>query len=70
MTKYLITIVTVGVILFLGTSIDIQSRTEAVRNAPADELLAIYAAGRVEGATEEVNLRPQLHGSVAELRLP
>jgi HlyD family secretion protein len=67
MTKYLITILTVGAILFLGTSIDFQSRTEPVRDAPSDELLAIYASGRVEGATEEINLRPQLHGSVAEL---
>ncbi len=39
MTKYLITIVTVGAILFLGMSIDIQSRTAPVRNARADEVV-------------------------------
>ena len=67
MTKYLITIATVGSILYLGLSIDTHSRREPVRVAPADEPTAIYTSGRVEGAAKEVNLRPQLPGRVAEI---
>ncbi|MHB0956071.1 MAG: HlyD family secretion protein [Pirellulaceae bacterium] len=67
MIKYLITIATVGSIIFLGMSINSSSRTEAVHSDMSDEPTAIYASGRVEGATKEINLRPQLPGRVAEI---
>ncbi len=68
MIKYITAILTVGSIVFLGMAIDTQSRTEPVRIASTDEPTAIHASGCVEGATEEINLRPQLHGCVAEIR--
>lgn len=67
MVKYLLTTLTVATILFFGVSIDYQSRTPPVRHDASDGPQPIYASGRVEGATEEVNLRPQLNGRVAEL---
>lgn len=69
MPKYLITLPIVVVILILGVSIDFQSHAVPVRQEATDRSQAIHASGRVEGATEEINLRPQLPGRVSELPL-
>ncbi len=67
MPRLLIIIPTLGVILLLGLSIDLQSHSPPVRHEATDGALDIFASGRVEGATEEINLRPQLQGRVADL---
>jgi multidrug resistance efflux pump len=58
--------VTAGVVV-LGVGIDIQSRTPVVRPAPSDEPAPIYASGKIEGATPEVALRPQIAGKITAI---
>lgn len=67
MIKYAVTLLTVGAVVWLGLSIDTRSRSAPVRDAGPAEPESIHASGHVEGATEEIQLRPQFEGRVAEL---
>lgn len=67
MAKYLIIAIgTVGIVT-AGLVIQSQSRTTPERPARPTGPATIYAAGRIEGATEELRLRPQLDGRIVEL---
>jgi ABC exporter DevB family membrane fusion protein len=67
MTKF--AMLTAGVVLVagLGFVLDAQSRVRVVRSEPSGESETIFAVGRVEGATPEIELRPRLAGRIVEL---
>ncbi len=67
MFRFLLVAVAASAIVVLGFVIDAQSRAPAVHDTPAALPFAIYAPGRVEGATPEVELRPQLTGRVVQV---
>jgi multidrug resistance efflux pump len=67
MTKYLLLIAGVGLIAGLGVVIDAQSRMPVHRPPRAEAASSIYATGRIEGATPEIELRPQLAGRVVRV---
>ncbi len=67
MIKYVATLLTVGSIVYLGLSIDTRSRSAPVRDPEPAAPETIFASGHVEGAIEEIQLRPQFEGRVAEL---
>ncbi len=69
MVKYIISMIAVGSIVFLGLAIDTQSRIQPARQAVPTGPTDIFANGRVEGASEELELLPQLHGRVAKLQI-
>ncbi len=69
MTKYIITIIAVVSILFLGLAIDTQSRPEPARSVLPAGPDVIHASGRVEGAGEEIELRTLLHGRVQRVNV-
>ena len=56
----------VGAVAILGMTIDIQSRTPIVRPNRSAEPSFIFASGRIEGVTSEIELRPQLARMVVE----
>ncbi|MEE8450710.1 MAG: HlyD family efflux transporter periplasmic adaptor subunit [Thermoguttaceae bacterium] len=67
MTKYILVILGVTAIVALGMMIDAQSSTPTTRSAESLEPTAIFALGRIEGRTPEVELRPRLAGRVVEV---
>lgn len=68
MTKYAISITAVMSIVLLGLQVDRQSRGLPEHSEGIDlSGSAIFCSGRVEGAGEEIELRPQLAGRVAEV---
>jgi len=69
MTKYYLIAGGLVAIAALGVWIDHRSRSATRHEEPAPTELAIYAPGRVEGASAEVELRPQLHGRVSAVRV-
>jgi HlyD family secretion protein len=50
----------------LGLAIDIQSSAPVVRPERSADPSQIFASGRIEGATEEIALRPQLAGRITQ----
>lgn len=56
-----------AVVVVLGFVIDAQSRVPVVRQEVPPGEYGIYAAGRIEGAAPEIELRPQLAGRVEEV---
>ena len=67
MAKYLLLAVSVTAVLILGFMIDVQSHTPMIRQSQPSESNAIFAAGRIEAATPEIELRGRLRGRVAEI---
>lgn len=67
MIKYIAIALGITGIVSGGLVIQSQSRTTPERPAPRPGPATIYAAGRIEGATEEIRLRPQLDGRIVEL---
>lgn len=65
MTKTLLVLVGVLGIGALSLLIDVQSRAGAVHSPPPTGQCAIAAPGRIEGATEEIELHLQLTGRVS-----
>ena len=65
--KFTFVIVAVILIGVLGFVIDAQSRTPVIRPESQPGGCTIFAAGRVEGATQEIELRFQLSGRIEEL---
>jgi multidrug resistance efflux pump len=64
--------IAVGIVLtvaIVGVSltIDFQSRSPADRPPPDNAPQLIYASGRIEGATAEIKLRPQLAGRITSI---
>jgi HlyD family secretion protein len=57
----------IGVVALLGLTIDVQSRVPADRLDRTPEPSLIFASGRIEGATSEIELRPQLAGRIAQV---
>ena len=67
MIRFVALIAGVGLVGVLGFVIDAQSRVPVVRQEIPPGQHAIFANGRVEGATQEIDLRPQLAGRVDEI---
>lgn len=67
MTKYIAIAMGITGIVAGGLVIQNQSRTVPERPAPLTGPAKIFAAGRIEAATEEVRLRPQLDGRIERL---
>jgi HlyD family secretion protein len=68
MTKLILITCAVTSVVFLGILVDYQSRGPAVRSNVEWSQDAIFASGRVEGASLEIELRPRLAGRIVELR--
>ncbi len=60
-------IVLTAAIVGLSVALDVQSRSPAERQGPDVSRRLICASGRIEGATPEIKLRPQLAGRVAKV---
>jgi len=67
MLKFLFAIAAAALVAVLGFVIDAQSRTPVVHPRLDPATLSIYAPGRVEGASPETELRPQLAGRVVRV---
>ncbi len=67
MLKYLVMLLSVVLIVMLAVTIDARSRPPVHHEPPAAVRNVIYAPGRIEGATAEIELRPQIAGRVAEV---
>lgn len=67
MTRYALLAAGLAVIVGLGLAIDAQSRMPAHRPVNHSPPHSIFAPGRVEGATPEIELRIQLDGRIEEL---
>ena len=67
MARIAVIVAAVTVIGVLGFVIDAQSRVPVVRHEIPPGEYAIFATGRVEGTTPEIELRPQLAGRVEEI---
>ena len=67
MVKYLVIAMGVTGIVAGGLVIQNQSRSIPQRPAATGGPATIYAAGRIEAATEEIRLRPQLDGRILHL---
>lgn len=67
MLKYLVMLLSVVLIAALAVTIDARSRPPVHREAPPETRDVVYAPGRIEGATPEIELRPQIAGRVAEV---
>jgi multidrug resistance efflux pump len=57
----------IGAVAVLGMTIDVQSRVPASRLDRSPEPSLIFASGRIEGATPEIELRPQLAGRISRV---
>jgi multidrug resistance efflux pump len=57
----------IAAIAILGMTIDIQSRAPSARPDRASEPSRIFASGRIEGATAEIELRSQLAGRIVRV---
>jgi HlyD family secretion protein len=70
MGKLLLTAVALlGAIAVLGVTIDVQSRAPIVHPNRSAEPSLIFASGRIEGTTPEIELRPQLAGRIAQVQV-
>jgi HlyD family secretion protein len=69
MTRYALLLIAVVLVVVLGWAIDSQSRIPTERNQCATPDVTICASGRIEGRTEEIELRPRLLGRVASVRV-
>ncbi|HTN74963.1 MAG TPA: biotin/lipoyl-binding protein, partial [Pirellulaceae bacterium] len=67
MLKSLSILLGVALIVMLGFLLDAQSQTPVAPRVEAPIATKIFAPGRVEGQTEEIELRPQIHGQIVTL---
>lgn len=65
--KMFLPAIAIVIIGSLGLVIDAQSRTPVVRERFSRDDCFIFATGRIEGTTPEVELRPQLAGRIDEI---
>ena len=67
MKKLLLTaVMLVAAVAALGVAIDIQSSAPVVRPERLADPSQVFASGRIEGATSEIELRPQLAGRITQ----
>jgi HlyD family secretion protein len=59
-------VVLVAAVAALGVTIDMQSNSPVIRPARLAEPVQVFASGRIEGATSEIELRPQLAGRITK----
>jgi HlyD family secretion protein len=57
----------VGAVGILGMTIDVHSRVPSARPDQSSEPSPIFASGRIEGATAEIELRPQMAGRITRV---
>ncbi len=67
MLRYLAIMLGVTLIVTVGFLLDAQSQTPVPPRVEAPEPTKIFAPGRVEGSTQEVELRPQQRGQIVAL---
>ena len=67
MMRYILLSVGVTLVVLLGLMIDVQSQAPAERPAEHRQPQTIFASGRIEGATPEIELRPRLSGRIVEI---
>ena len=67
MVKFVLFALGIAVIVATGMMIDAQSSPPAVRQVDQAAEFRIFALGRVEGITSEIELRSQLTGRIVEL---
>lgn len=67
MVKYILFSLGITAVIIMGVLIDAQSNPPAVRQEDQPEEFRIFALGRVEGITPEIELRSQLAGRIVEL---
>ena len=67
MLKYFMVLVALVAIILISALIERQSYTPALRVAPRQGPVTIFAPGRVEGVGEEILLRTQLTGRIARI---
>lgn len=69
MTKYVLLMFALTLLAAGGIWLDQQSRPKAELATPVSEANVIHASGRIEGATQDVKLRFEIPGRVAESRV-
>ena len=67
MGKFILFAVGITAVVAMGVIINVQSNPPAVRPVDHVKEFRIFALGRVEGITSEIELRPQLAGRIVEL---
>jgi multidrug resistance efflux pump len=67
MVKYVLFALGIAAVVAMGMIIDAQSSPPAVRQVDQADEFRIFALGRVEGATPEIELRSQLTGRIVGL---
>ncbi|MHB0954778.1 MAG: HlyD family secretion protein [Pirellulaceae bacterium] len=67
MLKYLSIAFGVTAVVAAGIVVARQSQSPPLRTAPHSGPSPIFAAGRIEGASEEIRLRPQLEGRIVTI---
>ncbi len=67
MVKYVLFSLGIAAVIVMGVMIDMQSSPPTIRQTDQAEEYRIFALGRVEGITPEIELRPQLAGRIVEL---
>jgi multidrug resistance efflux pump len=69
MLRFLAVGLGVALIVLLSFLLEAQSQTPVPPRVEADTPYRIFAPGRVEGITEEVELRPQIRGQIVALKV-
>ncbi len=67
MLKYVLFALGIAAVIAMGMIIDAQSSPPVFRQEDQNEEFRIFALGRVEGITSEIELRSQLTGRIVEL---
>jgi multidrug resistance efflux pump len=67
MMRIILPVLAIALVVTLGIYIDAQSGTMARHPEEVPAPASIFAPGRVEGATREVQLRPQVRGRIIQL---
>ena len=67
MMKFVLATTALSLIVSLGAVIHTQSEQPAHRPPPGDGERWIFAAGRIEGVTPEIELRPEIDGRATEI---
>ena len=65
--RFILLTLGVTLVVSLGLLIDAQSRTPVDRPAQRSEPNTIFASGRIEGTTAEIELRPRISGRIVQL---
>ena len=71
MLKYLLATISVSIVAALGLLVNKQSEESGApkRVARSSVPVRVFAAGRIEGASEEIELRSQISGRIVEVKI-